>query len=284
MIIKNQEKPEVLTREERVREIQKFTLLSDVFMSVALEDIPACEHVLRIFTGKRELTLRRVKTQYSISKIATKSVRLDVLAKDICGALYAIEVQRKASVDHARRVRFYSAMTDSSLLGKGEGYSGMPDRYIFYVSETDIWKVDRTVCHVSKSLTEGQKSWLRLYEDGSHVTYINAQVDDGSEVAALMRYFKTADPEDDSQGALSRRVKFLKSEEGGVERMCELTDMIEKRGELRGENRGRQEGKRVVAINLAGMGMTVDRIAQAVEENVSVVRQWLSAESLSENR
>ena len=66
--------------------------------------------------------------------------------------------------------------------------------------------------------------------------------------------------------------------------MCELTDMIEKRGELRGENRGRQEGKRVVAINLAGMGMTVERIAQAVEENVSVVRQWLSAESLSENR
>ena len=121
--------------------------------------------------------------------------------------------------------------------------------------------------------------WITPGESG-----INAQVDDGSEVAALMRYFKTADPEDDSQGALSRRVKFLKSEEGGVERMCELTDMIEKRGELRGENRGRQEGKRVVAINLAGMGMTVDRIAQAVEENVSVVRQWLSAESLSENR
>lgn len=37
MIIKNQEKAEMLTREERVREIQKFTLLSDVFMSVALE-------------------------------------------------------------------------------------------------------------------------------------------------------------------------------------------------------------------------------------------------------
>ena len=125
----------------------------------------------------------------------------------------------------------------------------------------------------------GRPMWITPGESG-----INAQVDDGSEVAALMRYFKTADPEDDSQGALSRRVKFLKSEEGGVERMCELTDMIEKRGELRGENRGRQEGKRVVAINLAGMGMTVDRIAQAVEENVSVVRQWLSAESLSENR
>lgn len=280
MIIKNQEKTGVLTREERIREIQRFTLLSDVFMSVALEDIPSCEHVLRIFTGQKDLRLRSVKTQYSISKMVTKSARLDVLAEDIYGALYAVEVQRKASVDHARRVRFYSAMTDGSLLGRGEDYSVMPDRHIFYVSETDIWKVDRTVCHVSKALTDGQEPCLKLYEDGSHVTYINAQVDDGSKVAALMRYFKTADPEDDSQGALSRRVRFLKGEEGGVERMCELTDMIE----MRGENRGRQEGKRAVAINLAGMGMTVDRIAQAVEENVSVVRQWLSADASTENR
>ena len=40
--------------------------------------------------------------------------------------------------------------------------------------------------------------------------------------------------------------------------MCELTDMIEKRGELRGKNRS----KRAVAINLAGMGLTVEEFAQ----------------------
>ena len=47
----------------------------------------------------------------------------------------------------------------------------------------------------------GRPLWITPGESG-----INAQVDDGSEVAALMRYFKTADPEDDSQGALSRRI------------------------------------------------------------------------------
>ena len=40
----------IFSREERIREIQSFNLLSDVFMSVALEDVPACQHV-SIYSG-----------------------------------------------------------------------------------------------------------------------------------------------------------------------------------------------------------------------------------------
>ena len=47
-------------------------------------------------------------------------------------------------------------------------------------------------------------SWF-LYVDGTNTIYVNAAVDDGSEVAKLMRYSKTADPDDMSQGELSRR-------------------------------------------------------------------------------
>lgn len=43
-----------------------------------------------------------------------------------------------------------------------------------------------------------------------------------------------------------------------------------------GMREGRQEEKRTVAVNLAKMGMPADRIAQAVEEDVSVVRQWVA--------
>ena len=38
---------------------------------------------------------------------------------------------------------------------------------------------------------------------------------------------------------------------------------------------GIEHGKRDTAINLKKMGMTVDQIAQAVEENVNVVRRWI---------
>ena len=45
----------------------------------------------------------------------------------------------------------------------------------------------------------------------------NAEADDGSEIAKRTDYFKTADPEDISQGDLSARIHFWKCEEGGGE-------------------------------------------------------------------
>ena len=69
-----------------------------------------------------------------------------------------------------------------------------------------------------------------------HVTYINAAINDGSPKAALMQYFKTSDPDDMSQGALSRRVRYLKREEGGIKEMCEYSERI--------FNGGKEEGRK----------------------------------------
>ena len=61
------ESDHILSREERIREIQSLNLLSDVFMSVALKDVPACQHILRILTGIDDLKVKEVRTQYTIS-------------------------------------------------------------------------------------------------------------------------------------------------------------------------------------------------------------------------
>ena len=63
------ESDHILSREERIREIQSFNLLSDVFMSVALKDVLACQHILRILTGIDNLKVKEVRTQYTISQI-----------------------------------------------------------------------------------------------------------------------------------------------------------------------------------------------------------------------
>lgn len=72
------------------------------------------------------------------------------------------------------------------------------------------------------------------YDDGIYVSYINTAVDDGSEIAALMRFFKKADPYDDSQGELSKRIHFLKCEEGGRKTMCEITEQFFQEGRTEG--------------------------------------------------
>ena len=54
---------------------------------------------------------------------------------------------------------------------------------------------------------------------------------------------------------------------GGPRTMCEVLDRV--------ENKGRQEAKREIARSLEGMGMPVEKIAEAVKVSVDVVKQWL---------
>lgn len=146
----------------------------------------------------------------------------------------------------------------------------------FYISETDIWKEGKTVYPVTKRLGEDGP----LYDDGEHIVYVNAEIDDGSRIAKMMKYFKTADPNDNSEGDLSKRVHFLKCEEGGMDIMCEVAERIEARGREQGEKIGRQQGEkrkaRTTTQNLYQMGMSPEKIAQAVGEDIGTVRQWLA--------
>lgn len=260
-------------RERMLKDLEQLTLLSDVFMSVVLSDLGACQHVVRILTGDHEIRLKSVRTQYVISKAVTRGARLDVLAEEQKSTLYHLEIENTDTMDHPRRTRFYGALTDSELLRKGAGYSALPDRRIFYISRTDIWKNGYTVYEEEKRF---RQTGL-LHEDGAHVTYVNAAVDDGSRIAKLMRYFRTADPFDDSEGALSKRVRFLKTEEGGREIMCEIMEKIREEGRKEGRKSGFLESSRKTALNLNRMGMPEETIARAVEEDVSVVRQWLKS-------
>lgn len=103
------------------------------------------------------------------------------------------------------------------------------------------------------------------YNDGQHILYMNAAVDDGSEIAKLMNYIKTADPDDRSQGELSKRVHFLKCEEGGYEIMCEISEKIYAEGREEGELNAKKamacnmhkQASMFMGINDDGLGLSV---------------------------
>ena len=244
---------------------------------------------LRILTGKPGITLVSVKTQYVISKVTSHGARLDVLAEDAEKTLYHLEIEGADVTDHARRTRFYGSLTDGEVLRKGKDYSELPERYIFYISRKDIWKGGCTVYEEEKRFRKSGQ----MYTDGAHLIYVNTEIDDRSRIAKLMKYFKTADPFDDSEGELSKQVRFLKTEEGGIEIMCEIMERIREEGKIEGRREGIREGKksglregrksgrlessRKTALNLEQMGMLPETIARAVEEDVTVVKQWLKA-------
>ena len=281
--LKQKHESSLNARERRVAEARALNLFSDTFLSVALNDAAACQHVLRILTGIPDLTVKEIRTQYHISNITSHDAILDVFAEDSKGKLYNIEIQRKDTVDHARRTRFYTSMIDSESLAKGTTYAEMPDVYIVYISETDLWHLGKTVCPVRK-IFDGTRI---PYEDGIHILYVNAAVDDGSDAAKLMRYFRTSDPRDMSQGALSRRIHFLKQEEGGYQIMCDISEKWFKEGEEAGLKAGRKAGSvsqaKKTVYNMAKAGLSIESIASFVDFSIETVARWLSEQPVPEN-
>ena len=257
--------------ERYVNAARHFNLMSDVFMSVALKDIEACQYVLRVLTENENLFIKDVRTQYQIPSVSSHDVRLDVLAEDHGWSLYHIEIQRKNTVDHARRIRLYASMIDSNFLRKGTSYDQMPEVYIIYISETDIWKKGRLTYPIEKRL----KNTTALYEDGLHILYINTAINDGSPIAELMQYFKKTDPDDMRFGALSKRIHYLKKEEGGYVEMCEISEMIFNEGKNEGHNEGRAEKAKETAFVLQERGLPIEEIANILRESIQQVQDWL---------
>ena len=81
-----------------------------------------------------------------------------------------------------------------------------------------------------------------LYDNGLHTIYVNAEIDDGTSLAKLMQYLKTAKAGDTSQGALSEYVNYLKSPEGGREVMGEFEKYFREEGRKAGVEEGLAQG------------------------------------------
>ena len=256
--IKAETPGQIEAREHRVAEARKFNLLSNVFMRVAFRDKRACQYVLRVLTGIPDLIVKEVRTEYRVSKINSHDVVLDVLADDGNGQLYNIEIQRADTVDHAKCVRLYGAMIGGEYLAKGKTYADLPDLFIIYISETDIWKAGYTTYLVEKRF----KNTDILYDDGLHIMYVNAAVNDGTKTAKLMQYFKVTNPNDMSHGDLSKRVHLLKCEEGGYLEMCEISERIFTEGRAEGRAEGELEKAKDMAIRLADMGRSEEHTSE----------------------
>ena len=72
--------------------------------------------------------------------------------------------------------------------------------------------------------------------------------------------------------------------EGGLRNMCDVLDRVESKGIEKGIAKGiekglregRMEAKREMAVSLAEMGLSVEKIAEAARVSTEVVRQWIA--------
>lgn len=167
-------------------------------------------------------------------------VRLDALCILGDGARCNIEVQRAHSDDHLKRARYNAASIVTRNAEPGERFENVPRVIIVYISESDFLGYGKTIYHIDKVIRENGET----IDDGLQEVFVNTCVDDGTDIADLMRCFMQREVHDPRFPKLSSRVNYLKENEGGVSAMCELMERYMNEAEEKGKKLERIEAIR----------------------------------------
>ena len=172
--------------------IQKFRLIDDTFFNVCFDNyIEGMQLLLRVFFGRDDLVVKHVVTQQSADNLYGRGVRFDVLAEDSEGKLYDCEVQRANEGAVPRRARYNSSMMDARELAKSAVFSDLPETWVIFITENDIYGEGFPLYHVERIIEELQQP----FHDGAHILYVNGANRDDTPLGRLMQDFFCERPE-----------------------------------------------------------------------------------------
>ena len=262
--------------------IQKFRLIDDTFFNVCFDNyVEGMQLLLRIFFGRDDLVVKHVITQQSADNLYGRGVRFDVLAEDSEGKLYDCEVQRANEGAIPRRARYNSSMMDSRALAKGEDFSKLPETWVIFITENDIYGEGFPLYHVERIIEELQ----RPFDDGAHILYVNGANRDDTPLGRLMQDFFCENPNKMNYKELAKRADYFKAEAEGVHTMCELMEKFgEKKleegraeGRLEGREEGRMEGHREGMIDMARSLLMLNVPVEVIEKSSGLTRAEILA-------
>ncbi len=202
--------------------VDELTLFDDDLMSRVFDkNIEATELILRIILG-RNIKVISVNGQDEMKnhEVGGRNITLDVHAIDTNGEEIDIEVQGNSEGAHIRRARYHSSMVDSRMLGEGQAFKELKDSYVIFIYKHDKFRKGMPVYHVDRYVRETSE----LFDDGSHIIYVNGNYKGNDEIGQLMKDFHQKDPKNMHYGALAQGVKHFKEAERGREQMCEAVE------------------------------------------------------------
>ena len=126
---------------------------------------------------------------------------------------------------------------------------------LVYISKFDMYKSGKALYHVDRIIRENGT----MVDNGFSELYVNAEVQDDSDVAKLMDIFTRHDAYDDEMFPItSKRKRLFKTTEEGVNEMCEVIEKY--------IAEGRREGKAEAIRNLMeSMSMTAEQAMKALK-------------------
>ncbi len=194
--------------------------IDDTFIRKLGENRAFCEEMLRTVMSNPDLTVISNTVQKDIHNVDTRSVTVDILCKDNRHGYFSVEVQKADDDDHQKRVRYNGACVQILSLAKGTKFRELPDLYMIYITEKDIFKRGKTVYHFDRIIRETGEA----VDNGYHEIYVNAEVHDGTDIAEYMEIFSSSDVHRNLKfPSICEVVRYYKNGKGR-ETMCRVVE------------------------------------------------------------
>ena len=207
-------------REKVLEIVQQLNIIDDTFFQKMAEDIGFCEEMISTILGQK-VTVKSVVPQNSIKNLQGRSVVLDALCMLENGEYCNVELQKADDDNHAKRVRYNASCVTANITEPGIKFEKVPDVIGIYISKFDMFESGKTVYHIDRVIRETGE----VQNNGLQEVYVNTKIDDGSDIAELMRIFKERDAYDFKKfPKVSGRKKQFKENEGGSDKMCDLVE------------------------------------------------------------
>ena len=272
---------DIMQNYESIRQIiHDVTLMNNRFLNKALDgNIPATQRMLRIILNNDKIKVRKVGVQQWLQNLYGHSAQLDILAEDENGTQFNVEIQRNDEGASAKRARFYCGALDMHFLDTGEKYEALPEAYVIFITENDVLKKGWPIYNVQRCLTDNGE----VFEDGSHVVYVNAACQDDTPLGRLMQDLNCKDPAKMHYKELADRVNYFKTSKEGEIDMTDIIEMYaknyaEKVAEKVAEETAHQSNVEI-AKNLLAEGMSEDFIVRTTKLSEEEVRALSAKQS-----
>ena len=205
--------------------INDVTLMDNRFLNKALDgNIPATQRMLRIMLNNDKIKVRKVGVQQWLQNLYGHSAQLDILAEDENGTQFNVEIQRNDEGASAKRARFYCGALDMHFLDTGEKYEALPEAYVIFITEHDVLKKGWPLYNVQRCLIGNGE----VFEDGSHVVYVNAACQEDTPLGRLMQDLNCKDPANMHYKELADTVNYFKTTKEGETNMASVIEMYAK--------------------------------------------------------
>ena len=147
-------------------------------------------------------------------------------------------------------------MIDSHTLKKNEDFDKLPNLYIIFILEHDLFNRGNPIYFVNKTLDiKDEEGQCLPFNDGCNIMYVNGDYRGDDALGKLMHDFSTPNADEMYYSELAKKVRFHKQDDKGVQMASQI---VEEYGDERtaeafknGHEQGIAEGAQQKAVETA---------------------------------